>query len=302
LAELLDDLGQQEESEACFRAAATVTEAQMRGSDLAVAKPKSNKRGRTSAHGALSPPRKSSVHGVPSPPRKFCKREYLSYEQKHLEPYEHTLRVASRSSMRATRAAARERVTLTIAQRPYTTQGFASTVWDSAIVLARLLEREPALVRGQRVVELGAGCGLPGIVAASLGAASVALTDFATNLPLLEVNLRAAGVRARASTAPLEWGAAPPAGLRGSCDVVLGADLMYVPEAAALLVQTARELLAPGGVLLLSYGRNRSAEPDVRAAAACAGFLVSEVADARLDPDCLCEDVTVLSLAVCRGA
>jgi hypothetical protein len=40
--------------------------------------------------------------------------------------------------------------------------GFASTVWDSAIVVARLLEARPVLVAGRRCLDLSAGCGLVG--------------------------------------------------------------------------------------------------------------------------------------------
>ncbi|KAH9320442.1 hypothetical protein KI387_015081, partial [Taxus chinensis] len=50
---------------------------------------------------------------------------------------------------------------LVINQSPFKTTGFASTVWDSAIVLSKYLERWPHLVEEKDCVELGAGCGLP---------------------------------------------------------------------------------------------------------------------------------------------
>lgn len=37
-----------------------------------------------------------------------------------------------------------------------------STVWDSAIVLAKYLEKWPGTVVGKQCIELGAGCGLAG--------------------------------------------------------------------------------------------------------------------------------------------
>jgi len=65
-------------------------------------------------------------------------------------------------------------------------------VWDAAVVLARCLEfwGRTGLVdlHGARVVELGAGCGLTGCVAAALGA-HVLLTDQAERLSLLQHNV-----------------------------------------------------------------------------------------------------------------
>src|SRR5205085_8137477 len=43
-------------------------------------------------------------------------------------------------------------------------------IWPSALALARFLIRTDALCRGKRVLELGCGAGLAGIVAAALGA------------------------------------------------------------------------------------------------------------------------------------
>ena len=53
-------------------------------------------------------------------------------------------------------------------------------VWGSALVLAKLLEDEPALrkrLAGAAVAELGSGSGLVGLSCAALGARSVTLTD-----------------------------------------------------------------------------------------------------------------------------
>ena len=59
-------------------------------------------------------------------------------------------------------------------------------VWRSSYLLARYLEVAPELVAGKSVVELGAGCGLVGMAAAELGAATVLLTDLAGVLPRVE--------------------------------------------------------------------------------------------------------------------
>jgi methyltransferase-like protein 23 len=53
---------------------------------------------------------------------------------------------------------------------------YGVALWPSAIVLAREVAARADELRGKRVLELGAGTGLPGIVAAAMGA-SVVQTD-----------------------------------------------------------------------------------------------------------------------------
>ena len=62
----------------------------------------------------------------------------------------------------------------------------ALKLWDGAYILARYLEHlaalQPARWTGRRCVELGAGCGLTGLVAWVLGA-DVTFTDLPSALP-----------------------------------------------------------------------------------------------------------------------
>ena len=130
----------------------------------------------------------------------------------------------------------------------------SSVLWACAPLLARHLCGAPDLVRGKRCVELGAGIGLVGAVAAALGAARVVLTDVADAQPLLRRNAaRAGALEAR----ELLWGDAAHIAACGAAqfDVVLGADILYHQEAADVekLVQTMSSLLAPGGCVLLAY-------------------------------------------------
>ena len=51
-------------------------------------------------------------------------------------------------------------------------------IWPAALELCAYLASHPSLVQGRNVLELGAGVGLPGLLAAQLGARSVVLTDY----------------------------------------------------------------------------------------------------------------------------
>ena len=155
---------------------------------------------------------------------------------------------------------------LFVRELPNTGLGTAFTVWDGSIVLAKHLEHAyPGGLGGKRVLELGAGTGVVGLAASLLGA-DVLLTD----LPVALDNLRA-GVRLNARAAkgaPVEaqaldwfepekseaaWPDAARSVARGA-DLVVGADIVWVPELIAPLVRTLRfvaDRRARGAVPLL---------------------------------------------------
>lgn len=67
--------------------------------------------------------------------------------------------------------------------------GVGAKVWHAAHALCREMEAHPEMVAGRSVLELGAGCGVCGLLAAKLGADHVVLTDYVDKLLL---NLREA--------------------------------------------------------------------------------------------------------------
>lgn len=176
--------------------------------------------------------------------------------------------------------------------------GFASTVWDSSIVVAKFLERHRASLTGKRAIELGAGVGLVSAALAGAGA-TVTATDLPANLELLRSNLDAAakalGVDAPA-VAPLEWGDdTGAAALRPPFDVVVACDCMYKREAVSDLIASLESLSKPGTRLFVAHGRNRFAEADFLELVVDA-FSVEDVPEDALEPNFKASDVRVLEL------
>ena len=136
-------------------------------------------------------------------------------------------------------------------------------LWAASIVLSRWLVQLADQIDGRGVIELGAGCGLCGIVAARLcGASHVCLTDLATetmdnlrhNLDingLLDDSPTAAATEQQgslASTLALDW--RHPSTWPPAQPLVIGADLIYADEAVSPLLAAVDGLVAVGGAFL----------------------------------------------------
>ncbi len=121
-------------------------------------------------------------------------------------------------------------------------------LWESAVGLATKLTQQAAQVQGKQVLELGAGVGLPGLVARNLGA-HVRQTDYqADALALAEWNAQQNGITS-IETFLADWRTwRHPS----RYDLILGADILYDASLHFYLESIFRKNLLPGGRLLLT--------------------------------------------------
>ena len=134
-------------------------------------------------------------------------------------------------------------------------------LWGGGRYLANFLTIRPGVVKGCRVLELGAGVGLPGLVAARCGAAEVLLTDGdARAVKLLEKNVAANPSECPVEAAVLAYGAAPPPPSESNLPtVVLAADALYVSKHCAPFGDTLNAALqTPKDVCYLAHEPRRA--------------------------------------------
>lgn len=125
---------------------------------------------------------------------------------------------------------------------------YGIALWPGAIGLAHEIAADPADFAGKSILELGSGAGLPGIVAATLGARVVQTDHQELVLDLCRRNgarNAAGGIEYRLA----DWTAwADP----GRYDWIIGADILYVEELHADLRRIFERNLAPGGRVLIA--------------------------------------------------
>jgi len=125
---------------------------------------------------------------------------------------------------------------------------FGFLLWESAVGLARWLTQQAEQIQGKQILELGAGVGLPGLVAHTLGA-TVCQTDYQPAALALTVWNARQNQMAGITTFRADWRTwrHPP-----RYDLILGADILYDATLHFYLEAIFRKNLLPGGRLLLA--------------------------------------------------
>lgn len=149
-----------------------------------------------------------------------------------------------------------EHLQLRLAENPLV--GFGFQVWTGALVLSCFLEQY-LVCHGRRVLELGAGCGLVGILVAHLGG-EVTLTDVDEVLPITHhnvgLNARRQGEAGTLCVKALRWGMdIRDVFHRGQFDIILGSDLTYSDHLHGPLLVTLLQLVNEETTVILACTR-----------------------------------------------
>ncbi len=149
-------------------------------------------------------------------------------------------------------------------------RGYWAHLWPTSMTLAAYVARSAFIGVGVRVVEIGCGVGLVGIVAARRGA-EVILTDYSEEAVAAAArNATINGVSV--TTARFDWRDKPDP--KWQPDVLLGADVLYFKESHEPIAR----LIARLGCLAILGHPNRPATSDAIAVFEHAGLRVWDAA------------------------
>ncbi|MBL0176223.1 MAG: methyltransferase [Ignavibacteria bacterium] len=140
-------------------------------------------------------------------------------------------------------------------------------VWHSAVALGDFLLQRADLVRGRSVLEIGCGLGVPGIIAASLGASVTFSDNDATALLAAELNLLTTLPGVVASFASLDFRTPPDR----RWPVILAADVIYEARFIDPLAIFLDRTLEKNGTVVLAEPNRLIAVPFFARLAEC-GF------------------------------
>ncbi len=138
---------------------------------------------------------------------------------------------------------------------------YGVALWPAAIALAHELAARAGELRGARVLELGAGTGLPGIVAASLGARVVQTDRQELAMSVCRRNVERNGVTGIAHRIA-DWTAWDDA---ERYDWILGSDILYGENMHPHLRTIFESNLAPGGRVLVADPFRKASLPFLEA-------------------------------------
>lgn len=125
---------------------------------------------------------------------------------------------------------------------------YCATLWPAAVALGHEVASLGLALKDRAVLELGAGVGLPGMVAARLGARVVQSEISETALDFARLNARENNITTIRHQV-LDW---RDCHFEQRFDYILGSEILYAPEMHPHLIRVFTEALAPGGHILIS--------------------------------------------------
>lgn len=135
-------------------------------------------------------------------------------------------------------------------------------IWPAAVRLCEYIAEHPDVAVGKNIIELGAGVGLPCLVAAKCGATKAYISDYDQHVvDHAHENAKECGLGDVCQGLLLDWKrleALPEEHVR-SYDLVLAADVMYISQIIPDFVRAIDHVLSPeNGVVLITHQERNS--------------------------------------------
>lgn len=158
-----------------------------------------------------------------------------------------------------------EQVQVVVAQRGWSGGGWSSLayrVWECGVALSEYMLSNRDIVCGEKVLDLGSGTGITGLVAAECGALNVLITDLPDVMPLINENVARHVARQQGeqdgilqiSTASFDWSKdATLQGIPLDHTLCIFSDCLYDDDMFCWLRASLLKVVAPGRVALFSY-------------------------------------------------
>lgn len=148
---------------------------------------------------------------------------------------------------------------------PATAFPFWSKIWPSALALSSFLKEEQGFIKGKKVLELGAGIGLPSFAVAEL-ASGITISDHATEaVALMQKNIQYLGLQ-HVKARQLDWNHLPE---DVNAEIVLLSDVNYAPDQFNALLALIRKFAEQGSSIILSTPQRITITPFAEALHPC---------------------------------
>ncbi|KAG2183440.1 hypothetical protein INT43_006446, partial [Umbelopsis isabellina] len=150
-----------------------------------------------------------------------------------------------------------------------TSGGCGGKTWEAADVSCNYLiwkheQDNHSAFKNKRILELGSGTGLVGLVLGAIcnpsGAKEIVITDQLPMLALMENNITANGLNGIVSAKILDWGTSLPTWMNEKPDIIIASDCVYLEVAFQPLIDTLFMLSNEKTEIYLCYKRRRKAD------------------------------------------
>ena len=119
-------------------------------------------------------------------------------------------------------------------------------VWDTCILMGKFFEVHPEIIRGRKIVEVGAGTGLLGLVLSRIGAEAVTMTEYGPCMRHLELNMQLnhEETACAVSSCLVDWNdeVLPGRLTENPCDLIIAADITVFPDTFPKILDLLRRM------------------------------------------------------------